>query len=512
MKSIFTMGLAGIMLTGLTGCNDDNNKSDNNDAVLRDIISAQNLTADASAGRDIPSIKSAKAQLGMQLFFTTALGGDQDSACVSCHHPALGGGDDLSLPIGVGADAPELLGPGRTHSDSVVPTVPRNAPTTFNIALWDQVLFHDGRVESLSKIPGKNGSAGGIRTPDSPFGSADAQAGNNLVVAQARFPVTSAAEMRGTAFESGNSNTAVRDHLSQRLAGLVAELSTPDADSSGTNDWQEQFEAVYKAEADVGNLITYARIADAIAAYENSQVFVATPWADYVAGDDDALTQTQKEGARLFFTTQADGGAGCSSCHGGDFFTDEKFYNIAMIQFGEGKGDGADGDDDFGRYRETKELADQYAFRTPTLLNVAVTGPYGHTGAYDTLEGVIRHHLNASDAVDDFFATSVTWCQSVAQLSSVSDCDALYPNAESNTRAALSKLADDQESGLSELLDTDLSDSEVAALVSFMQALTDPCVTDASCLAQWIPDESAGGAGGQQLNAVDENSQPLTSN
>ena len=36
------------------------------------------------------------------------LGGDRDSACVTCHHPALGGGDALPLSIGVGADDPEL--------------------------------------------------------------------------------------------------------------------------------------------------------------------------------------------------------------------------------------------------------------------------------------------------------------------------------------------------------------------------------------------------------------------
>ncbi|MCD8522927.1 MAG: cytochrome-c peroxidase [Saccharospirillaceae bacterium] len=512
MKTITIIGLTGLMLSGMTGCNSNNNKSDNIDQELSEIIKTHNLSSDASNGRDIPSIQSAKAQLGMQLFFTTALGGDQDTACVSCHHPALGGGDDLSLPIGVGADSPALLGPGRSSSGSVLPTVPRNAPTTFNIALWDQVMFHDGRIESLSKVPGRNGSAGGIRTPDSAFSVADENAGDNLVTAQARFPVTSEAEMRGTAFEAGQNNNRVRGHLSERLAGLVDELANPDVDGSGKNDWQEQFETVYKAESDVADLITYERIADAIAAYESSQVFVASPWARYVGGEKHALTSAQKNGARLFFTGTDKGGAGCSSCHRGDFFTDEKFHNIAMIQFGEGKGDGSDGDDDFGRFRETKELADRYAFRTPTLLNVEVTGPYGHTGAYDTLEGIIRHHLNPQNAVDDFFASNQTWCNSMNQFRTVADCDVLYPNAEKNTRAALSKLSADQVNGLSGLKNGALNSSDIADLVSFMQALTDPCVKDAGCIGQWIPDVSQTGAGGQQLNAVDNNSQPLIVN
>ncbi|HBC20167.1 MAG TPA: cytochrome-c peroxidase, partial [Alcanivorax sp.] len=118
---------------------------------------------------------------GMQLFFSKGLGGDLDSACVSCHHPMLGGGDDLSLSIGVEAVQPDLLGPGRLHLSTGThfdggPTVPRNAPSTFNIVFYDEVLFHDGRVESLDKTAGLNGAGGGIRTPDSAFGVADPDA------------------------------------------------------------------------------------------------------------------------------------------------------------------------------------------------------------------------------------------------------------------------------------------------------------------------------------------------
>ena len=80
---------------------------------VREIITANDLTGDPSIGRELPDITSPKAQLGMKLFFTKALGGERDAACVTCHHPALGGGDDLSLPIGVDAQIPDLLGPGR---------------------------------------------------------------------------------------------------------------------------------------------------------------------------------------------------------------------------------------------------------------------------------------------------------------------------------------------------------------------------------------------------------------
>lgn len=171
-----------------------NNGSGSFDPVLnnhvRDIISERSLTGNPAAGRDLPDINSPLAQLGKKLFFSKTLGGDFDSACVSCHHPQLGGGDASSLSIGVGAYKPDLLGPGRIHPDGDL-TVPRNAPTTFNIALWVKDLFWDGRIESLS---------GGIRTPDSSFNETDPFAGSSLPVAQSRFPVTSPDEMRGFTF------------------------------------------------------------------------------------------------------------------------------------------------------------------------------------------------------------------------------------------------------------------------------------------------------------------------
>ncbi|WP_375177510.1 cytochrome-c peroxidase [Marinobacter mobilis] len=478
------------------------------DTTLSGLIRKNNLSGDASEGRTIPTIDSPLAQLGMHLFFSKSLGGDQDVGCVSCHHPALGGGDDLSLPIGIHSDTPDLLGPGRTIAGTSIPNVPRNAPTTFNIALWDSALFLDGRVESLTRTPGVNGEGGDIRTPDSAFGQADPLAGLNLSIAQTRFPVTSVEEMRGSLLP-GDTNEAVRTHLAERLDGTNSELQTPDTASDADNlpDWPTAFAAAFSDPQ-----ITYARIGQAIAAYEQSQVFVDTPWKAYIEGDTGALTLAQKEGAVLFYTPVAEGGAGCAGCHSGDFMTDELFHNIGMVQVGPGKGNGPNSTGDFGRFRETGVEADRFAFRTPTLLNVAVTGPYGHAGSYDDLEGVIRHHLNASDAVDDFFASAGTWCQQMAQFTNIADCDALYPNAESDTRSGLDKLIADQTAGTSRLSNAALDDSQVASLVAFMEALTDPCLTDASCLAPWIPDTSTLGLSDLQLNGINGNHQPLLTN
>ncbi|WP_420428097.1 cytochrome-c peroxidase [Algiphilus sp.] len=467
------------------------------DAELRALIAAHDLQGDPSLGRVIPGIEDPVAQLGMALFFTKGLGGDMDSACVTCHHPTLGGGDDLALPIGVGALDVDLLGPGRRHPSNA-PTVPRNAPTTFNIVLWDQYLFHDGRVESLGKEAGQGGRASAIRTPDSAFDMADAQAGVDLSAAQARFPVTSVEEMRGEHFEAGNGNGAVRAHLAQRLGNYGAA-----SDELPGNGWLQRFQTAFNSSADAESLVRYDNVAEALAAYQRSQLFVDTPWKAYVQGDASALSPAQKRGALVFFNGVEAGGANCASCHSGDFFTDEDFHNLAMPQIGPGKGDGPTGDNDFGRFRESGEEAMRFAFRTPSLLNVEVTGPYGHAGAYATLREAVVHHLDPEAAIAAF-----DWdLANVPQIAGQGRI--LYPNAQANTQAALDQLRADRSAGLNRIAPVTLSEQAIDDVVAFLTALTDPCVEDRACLSQWIPAEDDVDPDGLRLFAVDANGDPL---
>ncbi len=466
------------------------------DQELRAIIEAEGLTGDPSIGRDLPDISDPLPQLGMMLFYTKALSAQQDAACVSCHHPSLGGGDGIPMSIGVDADVPELLGPGRTHVSG--PLVPRNAPTTFNSGMWDAFMFHDGRVESKGKTPGANGADGyGIRTPDRPWGYPDPDAGANLVVAQARFPVTAEDEMRGFDFGTGHGNTLeIRDETTRTM---LAEILGGYGYGEGIleqNEWLAEFQKAYESDEDAESLIIFENIVHAIGEYERSQVFVDTPWRAYVQGDDDAISASAKSGAILFFTPVEEGGAGCSVCHSGDFFTDEDFHVIAIPQIGRGKASGTYGDDDWGRYLETQDPADKYAFRTPSLLNVEVTGPYGHDGAYEALEMVVRHKMDVVTAVNNY------------------DFSMLAPdirtyNAEGYTQAALEQLKENRRNDITTIEDLFLSDQDVEDIVDFLHTLTDPCTKDRNCLAPWIPDATTPNPDGLQLEAVDQDGNPL---
>ena len=303
--------------------------------------------------------------------------------------------------------------------------------------------------------------------------------------------------MKNDGFESGSENETIRAHPSARLGDYGAgegELTT--------NDWLTEFQTAFGSTADAETLVTFDNIAHAIGEYERSMVFTDNPWNQYLNGDLDAITEDQKEGAILFFTTIDEGGAGCSACHSGDLFSDQLHNTVAFPQFGPGKGDG--NNDDFGRERETGVEDDRYRFRTPSLLNIATTAPYGHVGAYETLNEAVRHYTNPRGRVDDFFDDG-GWCQ-LEQFDSVENCATLYPDAEANSLLALDKLDEDRAAGTSKFpQNARLNGGEVGQLVDFLEALTDPCVEDRECLDPWIPDTSNTGPDGNQLNAVDEN-------
>ena len=463
------------------------------DQQLQNIIADLNLTGDPSVGRNLPDINDPLPRLGKLLFFSKSLGGGFDAACVSCHHPSLGGADSLSLPVGTLAGADDLLGVGREHQGGL-PLVPRNAPTIFNVGLNDSGLFWDSRVESLGKEPGSNGAASGIRTPDTAFGVADVNAGDNLVEAQSRFPVTSSEEMKTTAFENGSDNVTIRNHLAARVGDYgVGNGELP------PNTWLFEFQTAFQSVQPAANLITFRNVAKAIGEFERSMLFVNNAWRQYINGDALALTEQQKAGAILFFTPMNQGGGGCSGCHQGDSFTDNRHHLIAFPQIGPGKGDGSN--DDFGRERETSDPLDRYRFRTPSLLNVAATAPYGHSGSYATLEDVLAHYNNPQGTVNNYFNNGA-WCQ-LNQFINIPNCQALYPDADANTQLALQKLQQERQQNRTPFQNINLNGQQRDEIIAFLSALTDPCVVDRPCLSPWIADPTAAGPDGEQLNGKD---------
>jgi cytochrome c peroxidase len=450
------------------------------DAELRSLIEQHGLSGDPARGRDLPGIGAPLAHLGKLLFFSKALGAEADVACASCHHPSLGGGDALAVSVGAGAEQPDLLGPGRIMPDGSV-IMHRNAPTFFNTGLLDRGLFWDSRIESLSGATGENGAQGGIRTPETLPGESDPRAGPNLLTAQARFPVVAPAEMRGAGL-SGLSDTAVRRHLAARLGdyGQGQGLLPP-------SQWLARFQAAFESDAGAEELITFPNIALALGEYQRSAVFVESPWSAYVRGRLDAIDNEAKAGALLFFRPLEDGGLNCVRCHSGDLFTNEAHRRVGFPQVGPGFGDGQAGD--FGRARETGRSGDRHAFRVPSLLNVELTAPYGHAGAYRNLISVVAHYINTRGTAIGQILTD-TWCGN-PPFDTQPGCADARPIALDNTRAALDSMETtrqtDPENAMPEVpLDRGNRD-DLERVAAFLRTLTDPCLKNSECYRHWIP-------------------------
>jgi cytochrome c peroxidase len=392
-----------------------------------------------------PPASAARVELGRQLFFDKILSGNLNIACATCHHPFAGTGDGLSLSVGEGARGTGIVRDTGTGIDAIRERVPRNAPALFNLGAREfSSLFHDGRVAPDRHAPSGFTSPAG---EDLPPGL------DNVLAAQAMFPVTSGTEMAGQRGENPVADAAAREDLPAVWNLLAARLRTADG-------YVEQFIAAFDDVKDAAD-ITFVHAANAIAAFEA----VAwrsddSPFDRFLRGDRLALNPTQQRGMRLFY-----GRAGCSGCHSGPLQTDHSFRAIAMPQVGPGKDDGATGYEDFGRERVTGMTTDRYRFRVPSLRNVALTAPYGHAGTYNTLESTVRHHLDPVPSLYDFDLAQVV-------LPSRPDLDEhdAYAAGSEPIRAAIA--------AANELAPVVLRESEVGAIIAFLHALTDTSMLD----------------------------------
>jgi cytochrome c peroxidase len=385
-----------------------------------------------------------KVELGKLLFFDKILSGNRTISCATCHHPFAGTGDGLSLPVGEGGNG---LGVSRNtgSGNQVVPErVPRNSPPLFNLgAKQFKAMFHDGRVRVDATQPSGFLNPAGDDLP---------QGLDSVLAAQAMFPVTSATEMAGQPGENPIADAAAAGLLAGPH-GVWAKLARR---LKRVREYVSLFKQAYD-HIDHRRDISFVDAANAIAAFEASAWRADnSPFDRYLRGDKRAMSPNAVVGMRLFY-----GKAGCGGCHGGPFLTDHSFRAIAMPQIGPGKGDGPSGHEDFGLERVTGIPADRYKFRVPTLKNVALTGPYGHSGAYNSLEAVVRHHLNPVDALE-------TYDTSRAALPRRPDLDAVDYIAQSDSQVRHNIAA------ANELAPIALSDRQVARLLDFLHALTDP--------------------------------------
>lgn len=324
-----------------------------------------------------PFVRPALVQLGQALTFDKILSGNRDISCGTCHLPAFATGDSKSLSVGQGAVG---LGPERTHPNDAF--IPRNAPPLFNLAAMKH-LFWDGRVQLAAD--------GAVETPAgdkiSPVMARTFEFG--AISALGMFPVTNRAEMRAG---SGNELAEIPDTALPKIwRALMRRLGA-------IPEYRRMFEAAYPGQRFED--MTFAHASNAMAGFFVARLtFADTPWDRFLAGQDEALSPSQLDGAQTFLSLK------CSICHSGSTFSDEQFHNVAVAQIGPGQGNGESVRDDFGRMNVTGLASDRYRFRSTPLRNVELTGPYGHDGAILTLRGFVEHYSESDKKLLEFDPT-----------------------------------------------------------------------------------------------------------
>jgi len=86
-------------------------------------------------------------------------------------------------------------------------------------------------------------------------------------------------------------------------------------------EYRAMFEAAYPGTS--FDDMTFAHASNAIGGFFVDQLtFANSPWDQFLAGNNNALSQRQLDGAQTFLTLK------CSLCHMGSTFSDEKFHDV----------------------------------------------------------------------------------------------------------------------------------------------------------------------------------------
>jgi cytochrome c peroxidase len=274
----------------------------------------------------------AKIELGRQLYFDTRLSGDNTISCATCHDPAFGYAKDTQFGVGMKSQMGN-----------------RNSPTAYNRILSGP-QFWDGRATSL-----EDQAIGPIANP--------IEMGNTHEVAVKAIAKIPGYQMQFDAiFEDGLSI----ENIGKAIASFERTLVTGPAPW----DYYQQlatFEKAYEADLEDLELLK-----------EEDEEFYNEYMELKKSSEAHPISESAIRGGELFFSDKA----ACTTCHVGANFTDELYYNLGV---------GMDAEKpDLGRFEQTGEEKDKGAFKTPTVRNISLTGPYMHDGTQKTLEEVVE--------------------------------------------------------------------------------------------------------------------------
>lgn len=156
--------------------------------------------------------------------------------------------------------------------------------------------------------------------------------------------------------------------------------------------YKELFLKTYKG------VVTKSTIANALADYVRSLVSFNSRFDRYLRGERTLLSESEKRGFNVF-----SGKAKCATCHFAPLFNGllPPFYKdneSEILGVPMSSNDPKTIDPDLGKFDNTRLELHKYAFKTVTVRNVELTGPYMHNGVFKTLEEVVEFYEKGGGA------------------------------------------------------------------------------------------------------------------
>ncbi len=438
---------------------------------VRDLIADKGITPFA---RPAP-IRPELVELGRALFHDKILSGGRDVSCGTCHNPALGTTDRRPLNSGV-------LGHGVGLDREGGQVGGRHSQGLYNLHTLE-TLAVDGKVAQVDTMVIGLGLPVILPQYQEPFEDFPGVIAPRVVAGQAMLPEVTFGEMLGVPGTDPDNELMACVNPETALPLIFACVWDLYMVRLGEiPEYVEMFEEAYDKPFEELN---FGHVGNAIAAYElMAFTFADSPWDQFVAGDDCALSNKELRGAKLFF--EEDKG-NCASCHSGNGFTDNAFHNTLAPTFGCGndlpKRNGPDGLDDFGQARNTYAepwvfgglgdevfpVEERYKWRTPPLRNVEFTAPYGRLGQTAKLKDFVAHYRDPEHELLTYDITQLpdTEFDDYTQFSC--EAESLHESMVDNASEIIAAGADP-------LLDTVHlhTNGQARRIVAFLEALSDP--------------------------------------
>ncbi len=300
-----------------------------------------------------------------------------------------------------------------------VPIPADNPQTEDKIALGNK-LFHDPRFSGDGTISCSTCHADDKAFTDSPLKTSRGIRGqfgtrNAPTVVNAAYFHTLFLDGRASSLEDQSQNPLVNP-VEMGLANYDPLLKVVREDPT----YVEAFKKVFRVS---GGEVSMEHVKKALASYERTLIAGDSPFDRwYFQHDAMAISDAAKRGFDVFV-----GQGRCVSCHVIEqtqaLFTDNRFHNIGVginrIQqetpnltagFLIAKASGASVDksvlsdpktSELGRFAVTTHFDEIGGFKTSTLRNIAVTGPYMHDGSLKTLRDVVKHYNQGGKSEGD---------------------------------------------------------------------------------------------------------------